>query len=37
MEIDLDELADFDEDLADAVRTNVIRYQRLISEERIYH
>ena len=31
MEIDLDELSDFDEDLADAVRSNVIRYQRLIS------
>ena len=31
MEIDLEELTDFDEDLADAVRTNVIRYQRLIS------
>lgn len=31
MEIDLDELTDFDEDLAAAVRSNVIRYQRLIS------
>ena len=31
MEIDLDELSDFDEELADAVRSNVIRYQRLIA------
>merc|ERR1711892_1254510 len=31
LEIDLDELADFDEDLAEAVRGNIIRYQRLIS------
>ena len=31
MEIDLDELTDFDEDLANAVRSNVIRYQRLVS------
>ena len=31
MEIDLDELADFDEDLAEAVRGNIIRYQRLIA------
>ena len=31
LDIDLDELADFDEDLADAIRSNVIRYQRLMA------
>ena len=33
MEIDLDELTDFDEDLADAIRQNVIRYQRLMDRD----
>jgi hypothetical protein len=31
LEIDLDELSDFDEDLANAIRANVIRYQRLMA------
>jgi len=31
VEIDLDEVAEFDEDLASAIRANTIRYQRLLS------
>ena len=31
VEIDLEEVAEFDEDLARAIRTNTIRYQRLLS------
>lgn len=31
MDIDLDELTDFDEDLGNAIRNNVIRYERLMA------
>ena len=31
VEIDLEEVAEFDEDLARAIRSNTIRYQRLLS------